>query len=95
LESDVVPNLGTAGTPIKFLIAEGWKSAEAAGVAHKARWTRIAVMLAAFTIIWNMAEGGVSIHFGLEAESISVISFGADAIIEVISASFVNLKPRP
>jgi len=75
--------------PIKPLPAAAWKESEAAEVAIKKKWMRIAVMLAVFTIVWNLAEGVVSVRFGLEAESLSVISFGVDSMIEVISACFV------
>lgn len=55
----------------------------------RSRWFRIALLLATFTIVWNVAEGVVSIVLGAEHESISLIGFGADAIVEVFSASLV------
>jgi len=40
-----------------------------------------------FTIAWNSLEGAVAIAAGLVAGSISLISFGVDSFIEVISGA--------
>jgi divalent metal cation (Fe/Co/Zn/Cd) transporter len=50
-----------------------------------ARLYRIALMLAYFTIIYNILEGIVSIYFGVSDESLTLFGFGADSLIEVIS----------
>ena len=55
----------------------------------RARYHRLALWLAVFTIAYNLVEGGVSIAFGVEEESLSVLSFGIDSLIEVFSAVFV------
>lgn len=46
---------------------------------------KTALGLALFTIVYNIAEGLVSTHFGLEDESLVLFGFGADSFIEVIS----------
>jgi divalent metal cation (Fe/Co/Zn/Cd) transporter len=41
--------------------------------------------LALITIFYNIAEGLVSIYFGLEDESMSLFGFGLDSFVEVVS----------
>jgi len=53
------------------------------------RWRKIAIFLGFFTILFNSAEGIVSIFFGAEDESVSLLSFGIDSIIEVTAGSLV------
>jgi divalent metal cation (Fe/Co/Zn/Cd) transporter len=42
--------------------------------------------LALFTIFYNVAEGLVSVWFGIADETLSLFGFGVDSFIEVISA---------
>jgi divalent metal cation (Fe/Co/Zn/Cd) transporter len=42
--------------------------------------------LAIFTIFYNLVEGGVSVWFGAEDETLALFGFGVDSFIEVISA---------
>jgi divalent metal cation (Fe/Co/Zn/Cd) transporter len=44
-----------------------------------------ALILAAITIIYNIAEGLISVYFGIEDESLSLFGFGFDSFVEVIS----------
>lgn len=46
---------------------------------------KIAFALAIFTIAYNLAEGALSIFFGIEDESLTLFGFGVDSFIEVIS----------
>jgi divalent metal cation (Fe/Co/Zn/Cd) transporter len=46
------------------------------------RWASV---LALITIFYNIAEGLVSVFFGLEDESMSLFGFGLDSFVEVIS----------
>lgn len=46
---------------------------------------RTAALLALFTIFYNLLEGGVSVWFGAEDETISLFGFGLDSFVEVIS----------
>src|SRR5512143_3262038 len=41
--------------------------------------------LALITIFYNIAEGLVSVFFGLEDESMSLFGFGLDSFVEVVS----------
>ncbi|CAG8467083.1 11265_t:CDS:1 [Diversispora eburnea] len=50
---------------------------------------KCAIISSIFTIIWNLAEGVISTYFGAESSSLSLIFFGINAFIEVISASLV------
>jgi divalent metal cation (Fe/Co/Zn/Cd) transporter len=49
------------------------------------RFYRIALGLAVFTILYNIAEGLVSMYLGYQDESLALFGFGADSFIEVLS----------
>ena len=44
-----------------------------------------ALWLAVITIIYNIAEGIISILFGISDETLSLLGFGSDSFVEVIS----------
>ena len=46
---------------------------------------KIALILSLITIFYNVAEGVISIFFGLEDETLALFGFGADSFVEVIS----------
>lgn len=46
---------------------------------------RLAYILAVITIAYNIAEGVVSVTFGLEDETMALFGFGLDSFVEVIS----------
>lgn len=50
------------------------------------RLYRQANLLALFTILYNLVEGGVSVWFGAADETLALFGFGVDSFIEVISA---------
>ncbi len=52
--------------------------------AQKIYWN-YALWLAIFTIFYNIAEGLVSIAFGVSDESLALFGFGVDSFIEVMS----------
>jgi len=45
-----------------------------------------ALGLAIFTVVYNLAEGLVSIFFGLKDETLTLFGFGLDSFVETISA---------
>jgi divalent metal cation (Fe/Co/Zn/Cd) transporter len=49
------------------------------------RYWEYASWLAIFTILYNLAEGLVSIFFGLSDETLTLFGFGVDSFIEVVS----------
>ena len=49
------------------------------------RYWNYALWLAIFTIVYNLAEGLVSIFFGLSDETLTLFGFGVDSFIEVMS----------
>src|SRR4026208_2184787 len=49
------------------------------------RYWRYALWLAFFTIFYNLAEGLVSIFFGVSDEALTLFGFGVDSFIEVMS----------
>ncbi len=44
------------------------------------------LILAVLTIVYNIAEGFISIYFGLKDDTLTLFGFGADSLIETISA---------
>lgn len=46
---------------------------------------KLAFGLSVFTIIYNIAEGLISVYFGFTDESLTLFGFGADSFIETIS----------
>jgi divalent metal cation (Fe/Co/Zn/Cd) transporter len=46
---------------------------------------KIALILSFITIFYNVAEGVISVLFGLEDETLALFGFGADSFVEVIS----------
>jgi cation diffusion facilitator family transporter len=61
-------------------------SAAPTTAARREQLHRRGVRLEWFTVAWNMVEGVVAIGAGLLTGSVSLIGFGADSFIEVISA---------
>ena len=56
-----------------------------AGAAAESRLWLNALLLSVFTILYNLAEGVVSIAYGVSDESLSLFGFGVDSFIEVVS----------
>lgn len=48
---------------------------------------RTAFYLAVITIAYNVIEGLVSIYFGISDEALSLLGFGVDSLVEVISGA--------
>jgi divalent metal cation (Fe/Co/Zn/Cd) transporter len=44
-----------------------------------------ALILSIITIVYNIIEGIVSVYFGIEDETLSLLGFGTDSFVEVIS----------
>ncbi len=49
------------------------------------RYWQFALWLAIFTIVYNLAEGVVSVFFGFSDEALTLFGFGVDSFIEVLS----------
>lgn len=50
------------------------------------KWLKVALWLAAATIGYNIAEGMVSVFFGMEDNTLALLGFGVDSFVEVVSA---------
>ena len=59
---------------------------------NQADWRRRALWLSVLTILYNLAEGAVSMAFGWADDSVALFGFGADSFIEVASAGLVLWK---
>ena len=53
---------------------------------NKNIYTKV-IYLAWFTILYNLAEGLVSIYFGFNDETLALFGFGIDSFIEVVSGT--------
>lgn len=56
-------------------------------VRDRAPFYRWAMGLALITIVYNLIEGGVSVFFGLQDETIALFGFGLDSFVEVVSGT--------
>lgn len=54
---------------------------------NSAVYWQYALWLAIFTVFYNIAEGLVSISFGVSDEALTLFGFGVDSFIEVISGA--------
>ena len=50
------------------------------------QWMRIGLGLVIATMAYNVVEAGLALWFGAEAESIALVGFGLDSIIETSAA---------
>lgn len=62
-----------------------------AGTASAASWSwpRIALWLVTATLFYNVAEAVIALSFGARADSIALIGFGLDSLIETAAASLL------
>ena len=60
-------------------------SCSCSGGSDTARLYDRAGLLALFTIVYNLVEGGFSVWFGAADETLSLFGFGVDSFVEVIS----------
>lgn len=54
-------------------------------VSQEKKLLKVAFGLAIFTMVYNLAEGILATHWGMEDESLALFGFGTDSFIEVIS----------
>jgi hypothetical protein len=50
---------------------------------------QMAIAISAISIVYNGAEGAVSIYFGNEGSSIALVAFGVQSLVEIVSAALV------
>lgn len=64
------------------------------------RFYNYALGLAVLTIVYNLAEGLVSVYFGAQDEALTLFGFGVDSFIEVLSgigilAMVIRIRQHP
>ena len=64
------------------------------------RYWSYVLWLALFTIFYNLAEGFISIYFGISDEALTLFGFGVDSFIEVMSglgilAMVIRIRQNP
>ena len=52
---------------------------------HRVGLYKTAILLSQITVFYNLLEGLVSVFLGLEDETLSLLGFGIDSFVEVIS----------
>ncbi len=57
--------------------------------AERSRLQRLGLGLEWATIVWNLAEAGITVGLGIAAGSLALIGFGADSLIEVFASAVV------
>lgn len=58
------------------------------------RWTRLGLRLVLATMVYNMAEAVIALWSGTAANSIALLGFGLDSIIETIAAGVLLWRLR-
>ena len=66
----------------------------------QASYWQYALWLAIFTVLYNIAEGVISIFFGISDEALTLFGFGVDSFIEVMSgigilAMVIRIRQNP
>ncbi|MBI5963562.1 MAG: cation transporter [Chloroflexi bacterium] len=66
----------------------------------QANYWQFALWLAVFTVFYNIAEGLISIFFGISDEALTLFGFGVDSFIEVMSgigilAMVIRIRQNP
>lgn len=64
------------------------------------KYWQYALWLAVFTILYNFAEGVISIYLGIQDETLTLFGFGIDSFIEVMSglgifAMVIRIRQNP
>ncbi len=67
---------------------------------EQANYWQFALWLALFTVFYNVAEGLISIFFGISDEALTLFGFGVDSFIEVMSglgilAMILRIRQNP
>jgi len=57
--------------------------------------TRLVVLIQGSTLAWMLVECGVSLYSAATAHSPALLAFGADSLVELLSASVVLLAVLP
>ena len=58
------------------------------------KWVRIGVGLVVATMVYNVVEAGLALWFGAVAESIALVGFGLDSVIETAAAGVLLWRLR-
>ena len=67
---------------------------------NTSKYWAYALWLAIFTIVYNLAEGLISVYFGFSDEALTLFGFGVDSFIEVMSgigilAMVIRIRQNP
>ncbi len=66
---------------------QGMRHGVTRGVGQGSPWPRIALWLVVATMLYNVVEAGVALWSGTEANSIALLGFGLDSVIETLAAA--------
>lgn len=67
---------------------DGWidEPAGQLSLRQRTQWTHIGIWLVVLTMAYNLIEAGIALWSGMRAESIALVGFGLDSIIELAAA---------
>jgi len=74
----LVPRVGRMSSTDEIVVASSLQ--------EKSRWRRIGLWLVVATMVYNVVEAIVALWSGAEADSIALVGFGLDSVIECIAA---------
>ncbi|MFZ0962027.1 MAG: cation transporter [Terriglobia bacterium] len=72
-----------------------WDTTKGKACSQSMGATRLVVWLQSITMAWMLAECGVSLYGAVSARSPALLAFGADSLVELLSASVVLLAIVP
>jgi divalent metal cation (Fe/Co/Zn/Cd) transporter len=79
----------------QFIQDEAKFSSRSAVCSSHADSTRLIVWLQGITLVWMLAECGVSLYGAVTAHSPALLAFGADSFVELLSATVILLAIAP
>jgi len=74
---------------------DAWDKTKGTGCSQSTGETRLVVWLQGITLAWMLLECGVSLFGAVSAHSPALMAFGADSLVELLSASVVLLAILP
>jgi divalent metal cation (Fe/Co/Zn/Cd) transporter len=79
----------------QFIQDEAKFSSRSAACSSPVDSTRLIVWLQSITLVWMLAECGVSLYGAVTAHSPALLAFGADSFVELLSATVILLAIAP
>jgi divalent metal cation (Fe/Co/Zn/Cd) transporter len=79
----------------QFIHAETHSDSRSAAYSSPTSAGRTVIWLQGITLVWMLAECGISLYGSVAAHSAALLAFGADSFVELLSATVVLLEIVP